>query len=82
MKNHKVLAICFLVIALIISHIMCVHVAFAYCNLLWGIKYAGFSAPAYVAFFLLIPYLVGIVVTLIIALIFWKKAKVFATTNP
>jgi len=75
MKNYKALAISFFVIAIIISHIMCVHVALAYCDLLWGIENAGFSAPANVAFFLSIPYLAGIVVVLIIALIFWKKAK-------
>jgi len=75
MKNYKALAIGFFIIALIFSHIMCIHVAFAYCDMLWGIEYLEYSAPAYVVFFLLIPYLVGIVVTLIIALIFWKKAK-------
>ena len=29
---------------------MCANVAFEYCNMLWGIEYAGYSAPADVAF--------------------------------
>ncbi len=75
MKTYKALVIGFLVIALLLSHIMCAHVAFAYCDLLWGIKHAGYSVPAYVAFFLSIPYVFGIIVALILAQVFWKKAK-------
>ena len=75
MKHYKAFAACLFAVALILSHCMCVHVAFAYCDMLWGIEYAGYSAPAYVVFFFSIPYLAMIVVALAIALLIWKKGK-------
>ena len=75
MKNYKTLTIGFRAIALIISHIMCIHVAFVYRDMLWGIENAGYSAPANTAFFLSIPYLAGLILLLIIALFFKKKVR-------
>lgn len=74
MRKYKVLTALFIVIGLILSHAMCANVAFEYCNMLWGIKYAGYSAPADAAFLLAIPYLLGIIITFAIAFILWKKA--------
>ena len=74
MKRCKLYSIGFIIIALIISHIMCIHVAYAYSNMLWGIEYAGYSAPANVAFFLIIPYMIGVIIALVIALVFRKRA--------
>ena len=74
MKRSKYYFIGFIIIALIISHIMCIHVAYAYSNMLWGIEYAGYSAPANVAFFLIIPYMIGVIIALVIALVFRKRA--------
>ncbi|WP_440895951.1 zf-HC2 domain-containing protein [Amphibacillus sp. Q70] len=63
-------------IALILSHVMCSHIALSYSDIRWGIKYEGYSAPAYVAFFLSIPYLIAIIVTLTITFVYWKKRGV------
>ena len=43
--------------------------------MLWGIKYEGFSAPASVAYFVAIPYIMGIVFSLILSFIFIRKSK-------
>jgi len=75
MKRCKLYSIGFIIIALIISHIMCIHVAYAYSNMLWGIEYAGYSAPANVAFFLIIPYMIGVIIALVVALVFRKRAN-------
>jgi len=74
-KRYKVLAIVFTVIGLFLSHAMCANVAFEYCNMLWGIKYAGYSAPADVAFLIAIPYLLGIIISFGIVFFIWKKSK-------
>ena len=46
----KTLSTAFFISAVILSDIMCAVIAYNYCNLLWGIKYAGYSAPAETAF--------------------------------
>ena len=43
--------------------------------MLWGIQYACYSAPASVAFLLAIPYVVGIAACVILAAVFYRKAK-------
>ena len=78
MKTYKACTTGFIVVALILSHIMCIHVAYAYSNMLWGIEYAGYSAPANVAFILIIPYMVGVLLALVIALVFRKRAMIVA----
>ncbi len=70
----KKLSICFTVLAILLSHIMCAVVAWNYCDMLWGIKYAGYSAPASTAFLSAIPFIVGIVICATLALFFRKKA--------
>lgn len=75
MKKHKITAIVFVVAAILLSDVMCAHVAYEYCNMLWGIQYAGYSAPAGVAFLLAIPYAVGILLCCIFGWVFWRKVK-------
>ena len=75
MNKHKALAIIFYSICLILSHTMCAHVAFAYRDMVCGIKHAGYSAPANVAFFLAIPYLLGILISFSVAFVSGKKAS-------
>ena len=60
----KKLSICFAVLALLLSHIMCAVVAWNYCDMLWGIKNAGYSAPASTAFLSGISFAVGIVMSI------------------
>jgi len=74
LKRYKFYSIGFIGIALIISHIMCIHVTYAYSNMLCGIEHAGYSAPVNVAFILIIPYMAGAIIALVIALVFRKRA--------
>ena len=69
----KKLSILFTVLAILLSHIMCAVVAWNYCDMLWGIKYAGYSAPASTAVLSAIPFWVGIMVCVALALYFKKK---------
>lgn len=69
----KTLSIIFGILAILLSNVMCAVVSFYYCDMLWRIKYAGLSAPASIAFFYAIPFLVGITVCLIFSIVFYKK---------
>lgn len=73
MKIHKIAATGFALIGLVLSHIMCARIAYTYCDMLWGIKYEGYSAPANTAFMLGIPYLFVIITSFTLAFIYWKK---------
>ena len=70
----KKLSIVFWVLAILLSDIMCAVVAYNYCDLLWGGKYAGFSAPASTAFLYAIPFAIGMIVSIVLAIICRKKA--------
>lgn len=52
---------------------MCVTVTAGYRDLLWGGKYAGYSAPPSTAFIFAIPYLLGILLFLAIASLCRRK---------
>ena len=64
----------FWVLAALLSDVMCAVTAYSYCDMLWGIRYAGYSAPASVAFLTAIPYAVGIAVCVALAL-FLKRER-------
>lgn len=70
----KKLSIVFWVLAILLSDIMCAVVAYNYCDLLWGGKYAGYSAPASTAFLYAIPFAIGMIVSIVLAIICRKKA--------
>lgn len=72
MKEKKIANISYL-LATLISNIMCATVAYKYCEIQWMIEYRGFSAPASLAFFEAIPFLICILVCLIIGKIENKK---------
>ena len=69
----KALSAIFWILAVLLSDVMCAVVAYNYCDMVWGIKYAGYSAPASVAFLTAIPFVIAIVVCIILALFFKKK---------
>ncbi len=69
----KALSTVFWILAVLLSDIMCAVVAYNYCDMVWGIKYAGYSAPASVAFLTAIPFAIAIVVCIVLALFFKKK---------
>ena len=71
----KKLSVCFWILAVILSDIMCAVVAWNYCDMLWGIKYAGYSAPASTAFLSAIPFATGIAICVVLAIVFKKKSN-------
>ena len=65
----------FTILALVLSHLMCIVVAYNYRDMLCGIEHSCYSAPAEMAFLGIIPYAVGILLCGILAYICKKKAK-------
>lgn len=65
--KYKHASVIFTLFAILVSNIMCVTVAAGYQALLWGGKYAGYSAPPSTAFIYAIPYLIGILLFLAMA---------------
>lgn len=74
LRSFKSSSVGLLVLAIILSNAMSAKVAFEYSNMLWGIKCAGFSAPANVAFVFAIPYLIGIIICLGLFLVTRRKS--------
>lgn len=71
----KELYVLFCALAVLLSDIMCAVVAYEYSNMIWGIKYAGYSAPAHVALLWAIPFIMGIAVCVVLAAFFKKKSR-------
>lgn len=69
----KALSTVFWILAVLLSDVMCAVVAYNYCDMMWGIKYAGYSAPAWAAFTAAIPFAIAIVVCIVLALFFKRK---------
>ena len=65
----------FIALVVILCSVMCAVVGYNYASMQWGIKYAGYSAPASVAFFYAIPYGIGTVACVIVAVVLRKKGK-------
>ena len=72
----KKISVCFWILAALLSDLMCVVIAWNYCNMLWGIKYEGYSAPASTTFLLAIPFAFGIVICIVLAF-FFKKNRLY-----
>ena len=71
----KKLSYLFIVLAILLSDIMCAVVAYNYCALQWGGQYAGYSASASTAFLYFVPYGLGAVLCIILAYFFYKKQE-------
>ncbi len=69
----KKISIIFWVLAIVLSDIMCAVVAYDYRDMICGIEHLGYSAPVGTAFLLVIPYVIGIVICIILAIIFRNK---------
>ena len=69
----KKMSYLFIALAIVLSDIMCFVVAYNYRDMLCGIAHSGYSAPAGIAFLYAIPFVAGIIVCLILAIIFRKK---------
>ena len=70
----KTLSSVFWILAVLLSDVLCAVVAYTYCDMKWGIQYAGYSAPAWTALLTGIPYAVGIATCVILAIFFTKKS--------
>lgn len=57
----------FLMLAVLLSDVLCAVVAYNYCDMMWGIKYAGYSAPVWTTFVVAIPFVIVIVACIVIA---------------
>ena len=66
--------VCF-AIAILLSDIMCAHVAYQYRAMLCGIAHMGYSAPAGTAFLYAIPYALGIDACVTIGIVLRRKAE-------
>ena len=71
----KTISRLFLLIAVVLSHIMCAVVAYNYCNMEWHIEVGGTSAPVEIAYLHAIPFVIGIVLCLIGVFYFKKKSR-------
>ena len=60
-------------LAIVLSNIMCFVVAYNYRDMLCGIAHSGYSAPASTALLYAIPFVVGIIVCAVLAIVFRKK---------
>ena len=67
----KKLSNVFLLLAVLLSNVMCAVVAYGYCNM----QHVEYSAPAYVAFFYAIPYLIAISVCIAVAIVLKRKER-------
>lgn len=66
----------FIILALILSHLMCIVVASNYTSMLCGIEHKGFSAPASTAFVYAVPFIIGIIICVLLAFFFKKKSGI------
>ena len=70
----KKLSNCFWVLAALLSDVMCAVAAWNICDMRWGIRYAGYSAPVWVGLLPAIPYALAAALCAALALVFRKKA--------
>ncbi len=73
MKKFRYLYYMFAGLAVLLSNAMCAVVAYNYCSMQWGIRYACYSAPASVAFLLGVPYVIGIAICVMLSCFFRRK---------
>ena len=75
MKRNKILYILFGVMTVVLLCAMCATVAFHYAQMICAMNHCGASAPPEAAFFLAVPFLIGILISGILSFVFWKKSK-------
>ena len=77
----KKLSYLFIVLAILLSDLMCAVVAFNYRDMLCGIAHSCYSAPANVAFLCAIPFGIGIMICAVAAYTLYKKAEEYRSPN-
>jgi uncharacterized BrkB/YihY/UPF0761 family membrane protein len=73
MKRNKILAVVFGVITVLLLCAMCATVAFSYAEMICAMNHCGASAPPEVAFIFAIPFLIGIVISAALCVLFYKR---------
>ena len=71
----KKLSYLFAALAIVLSDIMCFVVAYYYREMICCVEHTGCSAPPCAAFLYSVPFIVGIIVCVVLAIIFYKKSK-------
>ena len=71
----KKLSYILMIFAIVLSNIGSAVVAYNYKDALCAIEHEGFSAPASIAFLCAIPFVVGIAISVILSIVFYKKSK-------
>lgn len=76
-----------IMLAIILSDIMCAVVAYNYRGVICCIEHMGYSVPAHLAFLHAIPFVVGIIACVVLAIRFRKRCAssneqvIFRSTN-
>ena len=65
----------FVLLAVLITVVMCAIVGVNYGKMVWGIENAGYSAPSVVSFIWAIPFVIAIVACLVFSVFMRKKDK-------
>lgn len=78
----KFLSNVLITLSLLLSHAMCLVVAYCYRDLLCRVEHGGFSAPAELAFLYALPFAVVIILLLVLAHKLRRKKKQQQQTPP
>ena len=75
MNRYRLFRVVFSLSAVLLSDIMCAVVAYNYCALQWGGRYAAYSFPPSAAFLYSVPYGLGIALCILLAVLFSRKER-------
>lgn len=65
----------FAILSVLLSDVMCAVTAYNWCEMVWGGRYLGYSAPPEVSLLTAVPFLIGIALCAVLSAVFFKKAK-------
>ena len=71
----KKLRCVFFGLAVLLSDVMCWVVGYRYSDMLWGIRYACYSAPAWTAWLTALPFLAGIALCAALGVYLRRKSR-------
>ena len=75
MKKYRIIGRLFILLAVLLSDVMCAVTAYQYCALQWGGRYEGYSAPASAALLYAVPFGIGIAACIALAAAFCQKGQ-------
>ena len=62
-------------LAILLTNVMVAVVAYNYGAMKIGVEYGGYSAPAYLVFLYVVPFLIGILACIVVAVRFKKNGR-------